>query len=83
MNMQTDLNRAISPSEAARLAAQIICDTPAETLHAAFDRLSNEILCSLGYSDFVAAFKASIGDDHAHPRHVPDGLANPTQEKAA
>lgn len=54
----------ITPAEAKALAEQLTSNLSGNELHKAFDQASNNLLCSLGYSEFVEAFKKATENYH-------------------
>lgn len=53
-----------TPDEAKALAEQLTSNLSGDALHRAFDQASNSLLCSLGYSEFVAAFRNATEGYH-------------------
>lgn len=53
-----------TPAEAKALAEQLTNTLNGDALHKAFDQASNNILSSLGYSDFVDAFLNAVAGYH-------------------
>lgn len=53
-----------TPAEAKAVAGTLTSQMSGDGLHKAFDQLSNELLSSLGYSDFVDAFKRATEGYH-------------------
>lgn len=63
--MLTDSSMAISVQAFAARCREIASEPDREKRHRLFDQASNDLLCSLGYSEGVAIFLAHVGDYHA------------------
>lgn len=58
-------SNAPTPVEFAERCKEIAADLTGHEMHKAFDLLSNETLCSLGYSEGVEIFRAGVRDYHS------------------
>ena len=63
-NTLTGSSVACSPLQFAALCQKIATEPDKETRHRLFDQASNELLCSLGFSEGVEIFRASVASYH-------------------
>ena len=54
----------LTPAEAKELAERLTTNFSGNTLHKEFDQASNNLLISLGYSEFVNTFKKATEGYH-------------------
>lgn len=66
-----DWNKAISLPESLQRCEQIERLQDESEIHRQFDLLSNEVLCSLGYSELVRRFLARVAEFHPTPEQIP------------
>lgn len=60
----TGLKQPPTPAAAAAQSRELTKQLTGNELHKAFDQMSNQLLCSLGYSEFVDAFVAATEGYH-------------------
>lgn len=64
--MQTDLKTCPpTPDEAAHMARELTATLTGDALHRAFDKACCELLCNLGFGDFVEEFMKATKGYHA------------------